>query len=138
MSPRVVILVGIVWGLLFSGPSAAQQTGTVTLTWTNPTLRSDGSPYNNPKGSRVYWGTAPDALTNMVTVADHTLETVTIPNIPAGTIHFIVVAVNTDDVMSSISQGAILPGVFPGPPENLACAGTYQMAQGVTQTIQCK
>jgi hypothetical protein len=69
-----------------------QTTGSATLTWTAPTLRTDGTPLTNIAGFRIYYGTSGASYPNMVPVAND-LTTYTVTNLTSGTTYYFVATV---------------------------------------------
>lgn len=77
-----------------------------TLTWTNPTLNTDGTPYNNPAGVRIVYGTDPQNPSEIADVANPTATTTTVNGLAAGTWYFRIKAYNTQNVESALSNQA--------------------------------
>lgn len=65
-----------------------------------PTSNSDGSVLTNLGGYNVYYGTAPDKLTQSVKVTNPGLTAYTISNLASGTWYFAVSAYSTAGVES--------------------------------------
>jgi hypothetical protein len=84
--------------------------GVVTLTWNAPTTRSDGSslnPVTDLSMYRIYYGTASQTYTQVVTVPNPGTTTVTLTlNLSAGTYYFVVTDVDTLGQESSYSNEA--------------------------------
>jgi hypothetical protein len=76
-------------------------TGTATLDWTPPTENSDGSTLTNLAGYTVYYGTAPDKLTESVKVSNPGLTAYTVTNLPSGTWYFAVTSYSAAGVESA-------------------------------------
>jgi hypothetical protein len=72
-------------------------TGSMTLNWTAPTSRADGSPLSlaDIDGYRIYYGTSTGSLSQMKDVTDGTATSATISNVSTGTWY---VAMTTYDV----------------------------------------
>jgi len=79
---------------------------TATLKWVPPTLNTDGTPYTDPKGFSVHWGTAAASLTQTKAVNTPAATTDTITGLAAGTWFFCVKAINAADVASACSNTA--------------------------------
>jgi hypothetical protein len=84
-------------------PPQKLSTGTVTLDWTPPTENSDGSALTNLAGYTVYYGSAPDKLTQSVKVSNPGLTAYTLTNLPAGTWYFAVTSYSSAGVESGHS-----------------------------------
>jgi hypothetical protein len=80
--------------------------GSATLSWTPPTLNSDGSPLTNLAGYRVYWGPAAGTYTSSVTLNNAGLSSYVVANLVSGTHYFVVTALNTSGVESPFSNVA--------------------------------
>jgi hypothetical protein len=76
------------------------------LSWTPPTANTDGSPYTDPKGYIINYGSSPDALTSAQAVNSPSATTATITGLAAGVYHFCVRAVNSFDMTSGCSNVA--------------------------------
>lgn len=85
-------------------PPKAVSTGTATLDWTPPTENSDGSALTNLAGYNVYYGTAPDKLTQTVKVANPGLSAYTLSSLSPGTWYFAVSSYSSAGVESSRSS----------------------------------
>lgn len=86
---------------------SAAALGSVTLTWTPPTLNTDGSPLNDLDGYVVYYGTAPDSMNTPVPINNPGLTTFVVGNLPAATYYFTISSVNSLGVESSLSNTAM-------------------------------
>jgi hypothetical protein len=78
-------------------------TGSATVSWTPPTLRSDGSPLNNLAGYRIHYGTSSGSYSQSITVDTAGLTTFTVENLAAGTYYFAVTAFDSAGMESSYS-----------------------------------
>jgi Calx-beta domain len=83
---------------------AATSTGTATLSWTAPTLDTNGSPITDLAGYNIHYGTSPTTMTHVVAVNNPASGSYTISNLAAGTWYFAVVAYNAQAVESSFSN----------------------------------
>jgi hypothetical protein len=84
-------------------PIKIGSTGTATLDWTPPTQNSDGSALTNLAGYTVYYGTAPDKLTESVKVSNPGVATYVLSNLASGTWYFAVTAYSSAGVESDRS-----------------------------------
>jgi len=83
---------------------AAATTGTATLSWTAPTLDTNGSPLTNLAGYNLYYGKTSTTMTNIIAVNNPASGSYIIRNLAPGTWYFAVVAYNTQAVESPISN----------------------------------
>jgi Calx-beta domain/Fibronectin type III domain len=81
----------------------AAATGQATLSWTAPTLDTDGTPLTNLAGYKIYYGTSQTQMTNVIQVSNPATLEYEISNLAKGTWYFSVAAYNTADVESSLS-----------------------------------
>lgn len=77
---------------------------TATLRWRNPTENTDGTPYTNPAGTKIFYGRADGELSNTISVMDPAATTYTIEDLAPGEWLFAVRAVNTYGVESALSS----------------------------------
>jgi len=80
--------------------------GTATsasLSWTPPTTNSDGTPLTNLSGYRIYYGNAPDALTQQITISSADTTRYVVENLSAGAWYFALKAYNSMNVESDLS-----------------------------------
>jgi hypothetical protein len=82
----------------------AVASGSATLSWTPPTLNTDGSPLTNLAGYRVYWGPAAGNYPNSVTLSNAGLTSYVVSNLAPGTYHFVVSARNSAGAESAMSN----------------------------------
>jgi Calx-beta domain len=82
----------------------ATTTGTATLSWTAPTLDTNGSPIRNLAGYNLYYGKTSTTMTNVIAVNDPASASHVIGNLAPGTWYFAVVAYNTQAVESTFSN----------------------------------
>lgn len=75
----------------------------VTLSWSAPTTRADGSPLTNLAGYLVHYGTSHASYTHAVDVGGRNSLTHTLQSLPAGTYYFSVTAYDTNGNESSYS-----------------------------------
>ncbi len=69
-------------------------TGSATLSWTEPTENTDGTPITGLAGYHIYYGTSQGSLTSTITVASATETSYVITGLAPGTYYFTVVAFN--------------------------------------------
>jgi len=77
--------------------------GTASLTWSQPTQNTNGSPLTNLAGYVIRYGTSGAALNTQIYVASASTTSVEITNLSPGTWDFEVSAVNTANVESQFS-----------------------------------
>ena len=77
--------------------------GSATLSWTAPTLNTDGSALTNLSGYRIYYGTNASALTQTVQLSGSGLTTYLISNLSPATYYFALTAYNTQNAESDRS-----------------------------------
>jgi len=80
--------------------------GSATLTWTPPTMNTNGTPLTNLSGYRVYWGTAAGNYPNGVTLNNPGLTSYVVGNLAPGTYYFVVTALSSAGVESQFSNTA--------------------------------
>jgi hypothetical protein len=85
-------------------PTAPPATGSATLSWTEPTENTDGTPITGLAGYHIYYGTSQNAMTTTVTIANATETSYVVTGLASGTYYFAVVAYNTAGVDSPQSN----------------------------------
>jgi hypothetical protein len=90
----------------FSIAVVATATGSATLNWLPPTMRTDGSRLTNLAGFIIYWGTSPDDLTNTATLSNPSVSTYVVDELTPGTWHFAITAFDDDGLESAFSNMA--------------------------------
>jgi hypothetical protein len=83
---------------------SAAPAGTATLTWTAPSVNTDGTPVTTLSGYTIYYGTSQNALTQTVVVGGATTTTFEITGLAAGTWYFAVAADAADGTESAQSK----------------------------------
>jgi Calx-beta domain len=78
--------------------------GTATVSWTAPTLDTNGAPLTNLAGYNLHYGKTPTAMTNVIAVNDPASGSYVIRNLAPGTWYFAVVAYDTQAVESAFSS----------------------------------
>jgi hypothetical protein len=98
----VLLIVSCSGGGVSSGTSA-HTTGTATLTWAAPTTNFDNTPFIDPAGYRVYYGTASGNYDHSITLGN--LTTYQVTNLPVGhTYYFTIRVFNVAGVESDLSN----------------------------------
>lgn len=72
----------------------------VTLSWVPPTQNTDGTAIANLAGYRIDYGTSPTALTQVVQIANPSISTYVIENLPPATYYFAVRAYSSTGAQS--------------------------------------
>jgi hypothetical protein len=83
--------------------SAPATTGSAVLNLTAPTQNTDGSALTDLAGFRIYYGTSPSNLTQLVQLAGATLTSYTANSLAAGTWYFGATAYTTSGTQSAMS-----------------------------------
>jgi len=114
------MVVRIFTGLALFFMSVVALAGSVTLTWTPPTLNEDGSPLVDLMGYRVYRGDVSGTYNVVIEVPDATATGYMVSGLSAGQYFFAVTAFNADDVESGFSNEVLKDVItIPNPPGNL-------------------
>jgi hypothetical protein len=81
-------------------------TGSVKLSWTPPTTRTDGSALAQSEiaGYRIYRGTSPSNLVEILDVPGNTVTAYEFTDVPAGTYYFALKAYDVDGNVSELSN----------------------------------
>jgi hypothetical protein len=87
--------------------SVAQPDAKVTLSWTSPTLNTNGTTMTDLAGYRIYYGSSSTQLNQVVTVEGAEVTEYAFRELSAGTWYFAVAAYNSDKIESGMS--AVLP-----------------------------
>jgi hypothetical protein len=82
---------------------ATPTTGNATVSWVPPTQNTNGSALTNLAGLRIYYGSSPSDLSQMVQVASTTQTSTTISNLASGVWYFGGVAYTTAGTQSAMS-----------------------------------
>jgi hypothetical protein len=77
--------------------------GNANLSWTAPTLNTDGTALTDLSGYTIRYGTSPTALTQSVTITAPTATSYTITGLAAGTWYFEILANASDGTQSAPS-----------------------------------
>ena len=78
--------------------------GTATLSWTAPTMNTDGSALTGLAGYKVYYGSAAAALDQTVQIASSTQTSYTITGLSSGTWYFAIKAYDATGAESDLSN----------------------------------
>lgn len=84
------------------------------ITWTAPTTNTDNTPLTNLAGYRLFSGTAANALTQLVQIADPAAKSYTVDNLAPGTWYFALKAYTTvgaESAMSNVASKGAKAGV---------------------------
>lgn len=79
---------------------AQPATGSATLSWSPPTLETNGAPITGLAGFNIYYGNSPTTLTRVVAVNSPTASSYQISSLAAGTWYFAIAAYNEQAVES--------------------------------------
>ncbi len=86
-----------------AGATGTPPPGSVTLSWTAPTLNTDGTILNDLAGYHIYYGTSASAMNQTVDVYGAATTTDVINNLSPGTYYFAVVAYSSLGTQSAPS-----------------------------------
>ena len=86
--------------------STTSTTGSATLSWTPPTLNTNGTTLTNLAGYRILYGTSATSLTRTVQVANAGISRYVVENLASGRWYFSVRAYTTTGVESAASATA--------------------------------
>jgi hypothetical protein len=91
-----------------SGTTAPAQTGSLTLQWTAPVTRADGTPLSlsDIDGYHIYYGTSAGNYPNRIDVADGTAQATTITDMPVGTYFLVMTTYDVSGLESVYSSMA--------------------------------
>jgi hypothetical protein len=85
---------------------AAGVTGSATVSWLPPTARTDGTALSNLASYHIWYGTAPGAYTQSISVPNPGVTSHQIDDLAAGTYYFVVTAVDASGYESEYSVAA--------------------------------
>ena len=82
------------------------KTGSLTLQWTAPVTRADGTPLSlaDIDGYRIYYGDSAGNYPNRVDVSDGTAQSATITDIPVGTYYIVMTTYDFGGLESAFSS----------------------------------
>ena len=81
--------------------------GSITLTWTAPTLNEDGSALTDLAGYKIYYGTSPGNYPNQIRIDGVGMTTQVVNNLTPDTYYFTATAFNSAGIESSYSGEAV-------------------------------
>lgn len=87
-------------------PTTSASSGIAALSWSKPTVNTNGSPLTNLAGYTVRYGTNAQALSQQVSIGSPNSTGIEIQNLAPGNWYFEVAAVNTASIESSFSNVA--------------------------------
>lgn len=87
-------------------PTGGNATNIAKLSWTPPTLNSDGTPLADLAGYKVLYGTSPGNYTHETTISDPSATSFTVTGLAPGTWYFAVKSINAAGVESAPSGEA--------------------------------
>jgi hypothetical protein len=89
--------------------AAPVQTGSLTLQWTAPVSRTDGTPLSlaDIDGYHIYYGVSAENYTNRLDVSDGTAQSATITDIPVGTYYVVMTTYDVGGLESAYSSMAV-------------------------------
>ncbi|MGI9203438.1 MAG: fibronectin type III domain-containing protein, partial [Woeseiaceae bacterium] len=90
----------------FSITVAQAAPGSVTLTWTAPTLNTDGTTLVDLSAYRVHYGTESGSYPNSIEISNAGITTYVIDNLNADTYYFVLTSLNSQDIESAFSNEA--------------------------------
>jgi Calx-beta domain/Fibronectin type III domain len=78
-------------------------TGTATLSWTAPTVDTNGEPITDLAGYNIYYGKSRTTMTSVIAVNSPASGSYVVKNLAAGTWYFAVAAYNTQAMVSPLT-----------------------------------
>ena len=105
MLAAVLVLSGCGGGS--SGPATATPPitqGSATLTWTAPTMNSDGSALTNLAGYHIHYGASAGSLNNTINIPSPSTLTYVVTGLGTGTWYFAVTAYTNTGLESGMSN----------------------------------
>jgi hypothetical protein len=92
------------FGITVNAAPTGSAAKSVTLAWTPPTARTDGTSLGNLAGYKIRYGTSSSNFSETITVDNPGLTTYTIDALSSGTYYFVVAAYDSSGVESSNSD----------------------------------
>lgn len=86
-----------------SAAMSSAQTVSAELSWTAPSLNTDGTALTNLAGYRVYYGTEATALNSMVQIVGPSVTTCVLTDLSPGIYFFAIKSYNIDGTESDLS-----------------------------------
>jgi hypothetical protein len=89
-----------------TGSTSGGATGSFSLSWTAPVIRTDGSQLSlsDIDGFKVYYGTSPGNYTHYIDVSNGSAQSVTVRDVPVGTYYVAMTTYDSDGRESSYSS----------------------------------
>lgn len=89
-----------------TGGSSPVQTGSLTLQWTAPVTRSDGTPLSlsDIDGYNIYYGTSAGNYLYQIDVADGTAQAATMTDLPVGSYYLVMTTYDVNGLESAYSS----------------------------------
>ena len=84
-----------------TGTTPPPPSGSITISWTAPQTRADGTPLTDLAGYRIYYGTSSGNYTSSVTISSPSTTSYTIGNLAAGTYYLTMKSFNVNNVESA-------------------------------------
>jgi hypothetical protein len=91
----------------FSIDVVAFGSGSATLSWAAPTMRTDGTPLADLAGYRIYWGTSAGKYTRSVTIGNPAVMTYVVEGLVPATYYFVATAFDSTGDESRYSNVAL-------------------------------
>jgi hypothetical protein len=132
---RSLVLAGSTWSASFQQPATPIPTGTLTLTWEAPTENTDGTPYTNPGGFKIYYGTMQGTYANSRTINDPAARNYLLDMLPYATYYVVATAFSTAGAESAYSNVASATVQSKPDVPVLAAGATVVGPEGVAYTI---
>ena len=80
--------------------------GSATLSWTAPTMNTDGTTVTDLVGYRLYYGTAMNQWSNQIDIDNASVTTYVVDNLSPATYYFVATAINSSGAESGYSNAA--------------------------------
>ena len=81
--------------------------GSATLSWTPPTLNTDGSPLTDLASYKVYYGTESGNYHTSIQINNNGMTVYVVEHLPSNTYYFVMTAINSSGEESDFSGEAI-------------------------------
>ncbi len=91
------------------GPATSSNTGSMTLQWTAPVARTDGTPLSLSEiaGYHVHYGKSPGSYSSHINITNGSLQSVTLKGLPVGT-YYIAMSTYDDSGLESQYSASIV------------------------------
>jgi len=80
--------------------------GSATLSWTPPTVNTDGSPLTDLAAYKIYYGTSPGSYPNQIRIDNPGISTYVVDNLVPNTYYFVSTSINSMGIESNYSNVA--------------------------------